>query len=152
MLYNPFWLIEVEEDLFLISFFQLYQSTRMTLPQWNTNRRTQWIEEKWDLTMQMIWYTGMHYYPVWLIEVEEDLFLTSLFLLYQSTRMMVPHWSIRHQSLRFQALPILSIQTTSLIGMLCCWYWTISVISYLIRYSNNSWLRFTTTYGALLNA
>ena len=94
MLHYPVWLIEVEEDLFLISFFQQYQSTRMMLPHWNTNHRTQWIEEKWDLTLQMIWQHGMLYHPVWLIEVEEDLFITPFFQLYQSTRMMMLHLSI----------------------------------------------------------
>ena len=72
---HPVWLIEVEEDLFLISFTQIYQSTRMMMPHKNTTHQTQWIEEKWDLTLQMIWYYWMHNHPVWLIEVEEDLFL-----------------------------------------------------------------------------
>ena len=132
MLYHPVWLIEVEEDLFLNSFIQLYQSTRMmtlhlsicnNYPKYHRSivNQFQWIEEKWDLTLQMIRYFGMHYHPVWLIEVEEDLFLTPFIKQYQSTRMMVPNWSIRHQSLRFQALPTLSIQTTSLIGMPYSW-------------------------------
>ena len=109
MHYYPVWLIEAEEDLFLTSFIQLYQSKRMTLPNWNMNHQTQWIEEKWDLTLQMILYNGMHRHPVWLIEVEEDLHVISFILQYPLTRMMVPNWSIRHQSQRFQALPILSI-------------------------------------------
>ena len=104
MHYYPIWLIEGEEDLFITPFIQLYQSTRMTLPQWNTNRRTQWIEEKWDLTLQMIWYYWMLYYPIWLIEVEEDLFITPFTQLYQSTRMMMPlhchsnHWNNTDQT------------------------------------------------------
>ena len=49
----------------------------MNMPYRNNNHRSQWIEEKWDLTLQMIRYYWMHYHPVWLIEVEEDLFLTS---------------------------------------------------------------------------
>ena len=60
MLHHPVWLIEVEEDLFLTSFFQLYQSTRMMMPNRNTTYQSRWIEEKWDLTLQMIWYTQMH--------------------------------------------------------------------------------------------
>ena len=138
---HPVWLIEEEEDLFLNSFFQQYQSTRMMMPQRHCNHRntsdqTQWIQEKWDLTLQMILYNGMLHHPIWLIEVEEDLFLISFILQYPLTRMMVPNWSIRHQSQRFQALPTLSIQMTLLIGMLCWWYWTISmnsVLSYYIR-------------------
>ena len=155
---HPFWLIEVEEDLFINSFTQLYQSTRMMMLRHcscnhrNTTDHTQWIQEKWDLTLQMIRYYWMHNHPVWLIEVEEDLFLTPFIKQYQSTRMMVPNWSIRHQSLRFQALPTLSIQTTSLIGMPYCWYWTISATSYLPRYYNNSWIRVIRRNGALLNA
>ena len=47
------------------------------MPNWNKNHQTQWIEEKWDLTLQMIWYSGMHNHPVWLIEVEEELSLSS---------------------------------------------------------------------------
>ena len=77
----PIWLIEVEQDLFLISYTQLYQSTRMMMPLYycsshhrNTTDRTQWIQEKWDLTLQMMWYNGMHYHPVSPIEVEIDLF------------------------------------------------------------------------------
>ena len=89
MLHYPVWLIEVEEDLFLISFFQQYQSTRMMLPHWNTNHRTQWIEEKWDLTLRMIWHIGMHLYRIPLTEVEEGLFLVSFNHLYQSMRMML---------------------------------------------------------------
>ena len=152
MPYNPVWLIEVEEDLFLISFTQLYQSTRMMMLHWNNSDQTQWIEEKWDLTLQMIWQHGMHYHPIWLIEVEEDLFLTPFFQIYQSTRMMTPNRNNSHQSQRFQALPTLSIQMTLLIGMPYCWYWTIAMISYLPRYSNNSWIRFNTADGASLNA
>ena len=72
---HPVWLIEVEEDLFITPFIQLYQSTRMMLPYRNNNHRTRWIQEKWDLTLQMIWYYRMHYHPVWLIVVEEDLWL-----------------------------------------------------------------------------
>ena len=158
MHHHPVWLIEVEEDLLIISFTQLYQSTRMMMllhfyyHHRNNCYQSQWIEEKWDLTFQMIWYNGMPNYPVWLIEVEEDLFLISFFQLYQSTRMIVPNRNIRHQYQRFLALLTLSIQTILLIGMPYCWYWTISMTSYLPYYSNNSWLRFTTTEGALLNA
>ena len=90
MHYYPIWLIEAEEDLFLISFIQLYQSTIITLPNWNMNHQTQWIEEKGDLTLQMIWFSRMLHYPIWLIEAEEDLFLISIFQFYQSTRMMMP--------------------------------------------------------------
>ena len=156
-LYHPVWLIEVEEDLFLTPFTQLYQSTRMMPLRYsshhqNTTDQTQGIQEKWDLTFQMIWYSETLYHPVWLIEVEEDLFLTSFTQLYLSTRMMVPNWNNHHQYQSIQALPTLSIQTILLIGMPYCWYWTISMISYLTRYSNNSWIRFTTTDGALLNA
>ena len=90
MLHYPVWLIEVEEDLFITSFTQLYQSTRMMmlrhvlcdLRQWNhrnTPDQTQGIQEKWDLTFQMIRYYGMHNHPIWLIGVEVDLFLTSFF-------------------------------------------------------------------------
>ena len=129
---HPVWLIEVEEDLFLTTLFQLYQSTRTMMYNRNTEHQTQWIEEKWDLTLQMIRYFGMLYHPVWLIEVEVDLFLISFFQLYQSTRMKQRNSSHSHQSQRFQALPILSIQMTLLIGMPYCWYWTISLISYLL--------------------
>ena len=158
MHYYPVWLIEVWEDLFINSFTQLYQSTRMMMPllhiyhHRNTTDRTQWIEEKWDLTLQMIWYNGMHNHPFWLSVVEVDLFLTPFIKQYQSTRMMVPNCSIRHQSLRFQALPTLSIQMTLLIGMPYCWYWTISMNSVLSYYIRRWWLRITTTEGALLNA
>ena len=41
----------------------------------NTPDQTQWIEEKWDLTLQMIRLHRMLYHPVWLIEVEEDLLI-----------------------------------------------------------------------------
>ena len=94
---HPIWLIEVEEDLFIISFTQLYQSTRMMHHRNNTDQ-TQWIEEKWDLTLRMIWYYWMLYYPIWLIEVEEDLFLISFTQLYQSTRMMMHHRNTHHQT------------------------------------------------------
>ena len=94
---HPVWLIEVEEDLFLISFFQLYQSTRMMMPNRNNSHQSQWIEEKWDLILQMIWYHRMHYNPVWLIEVEEDLFLISFTQIYQSRRMMTLHWNTSDQ-------------------------------------------------------
>ena len=98
MLYYPIWLIEVEEDLFITPFTQLYQSTRMMMPIWNTHHQTQWIEEKWDLTLQMIRLNGMHNHPVWLIEVEEELFLNSFIQLYQSTRMMMHHRNTHHQT------------------------------------------------------
>ena len=98
MLHHPVWLIEVEEDLFLTSFIQLYQSKRMMMPHWNTHHQTQWIQEKWDLTLKMIWYYRMHHHPVWLIEVEEDLFLTSFFQLYQSKRKMVLHRNTHHRT------------------------------------------------------
>ena len=152
MLHYPVWLIGVEEDLLLNSFIQLYQSTRMMMPIWNTHHRSQWIQEKWDLTLQMIRYSWMHNHPVWLIEVEEDLFLISFIQQCPLTRMIVPNWSIRHQSLRFQALPTLSIQTTSLIGMLCYWYWTISMNSVLSYYLRRWWIRDIRTDGVLLNA
>ena len=154
----PVWLIEVEEDLFLNSFSQLYKSKRMMMllhfyyHHRNNCYQSQWIEEKWDLTLQMIWYTGMLHHPVWLIEVEEDLFLISFFQLYQSNRMIVPNRNIRHQYQRFLALLTLSIQTILLIGMPYCWYWTISMTSYLPRYFNKSWIRVTIIDGALLNA
>ena len=65
MHHHPVWLIEVEEDLLIISFTQLYQSTRMMMmPNWNNSDQYQLIEEKWDLTLQMIWYYGMLHYPV----------------------------------------------------------------------------------------
>ena len=106
---HPIWLIEEEEDLFLFSFFQLYQSERMMMPlpeniyhHQNTTDRTQWIEGKWDLTFQMISYTGMHNYPIWLIEVQEDLFLISFFQLYLSTRMMPLHGLRHHRSSHHQ--------------------------------------------------
>ena len=76
---HPVWLIEVEEDLFLISFFQFYQSTRMMMLQWNTTYQTQWIEEKWDLTLQMIRLNGMHDHPVWLIEVDDSLLIIQFY-------------------------------------------------------------------------
>ena len=109
MLHYPIWLIEVEEDLFLISFIQLYQSTRMMMlhhvlyhnclrSHRNTTDQTQWIQEKWDLTLKMIWYSRMHNHPVWLIGVEEDLFLTSFIQQYQSTRMMMPNWNTPYQT------------------------------------------------------
>ena len=109
MLYHPVWLIEVEEDLFLNSFTQLYQSTRMMMPNRNTTDRTRWIEEKWDLTLQMILYSGMHNHPVWLIEVGEVLRISSLTQSYQSKRMSRRNWNNSHQSQPFQALPTLSI-------------------------------------------
>ena len=94
------WQIEVEEDLFLTSFIQPYQSTRMMMPlrenchhHRNIPDQTQWTEEKWDLTSRMILPLGMHYHPVWLIEVEEDLFFSSLIQQYQSRRMMARHLS-----------------------------------------------------------
>ena len=152
MLHHPVWLIEVEEDLFLTTLFQLYQSKRMMMPNWNNQHQTQWIQEKWDWTIQWFWYSGMLHHPVWLIEVEEDLFLISFILHYPLTRMMVSNWNIRHQSLRFQALPTLSFQTTSLIGMPYCWYWTISMNSVLSYYIRRWWIRATITDGALLNA
>ena len=149
MLYHPVWLIEVEEDLLLTPFSQLYQSTRMMVPIWNTTHRTQWIQEKWDLTLQMILYSGMHNHPVWLIEVGEVLRISSLTQSYQSKRMSWWNWNNSHQSQPFQALPTLSIQRILLIEMPCYWYWTTSMPSHLPHYSNNSWLRFTTTEGAL---
>ena len=162
MHYYPVWLIEEEEDLFLNSFFQFYQSTRMMMlrhicgssPHNHRNNydQSQWIEEKWDLTLQMILYNGMLHHPIWLIEVEEDLFLISFILQYPLTRMMVPNWSIRHQSQRFQALPTLSIQMTLLIGMPYCWYWTISMNSVLSYYIRRQLIRVIWTEGALLNA
>ena len=105
MLHHPVSLIEVEEDLFLTSFYQLYQSKRMMMPlhchsnnHWNNTDQTQWIQEKWDLTLQMIRFYGMLHHPVSLIEVEEDLFLTSFYQLYQSTRMMMPNRNTHDQS------------------------------------------------------
>ena len=98
MLYYPVWLIEVEEDLFLNSFTQLYQSARMMMPNWNTTYQSRWIEEKGDLTLQMIGFSRMHNHPFWLIEVEEDLFLTSFTQLYQSTRMMMPLRYCNHRN------------------------------------------------------
>ena len=106
---HPVWLIEVEEDLFLISFIQLYQSTRMMMlhhvlyhnclrSHRNTTDQTQWIQEKWDLTFQMIWYTGMHNHPVWPIEVVEDLFFIVLSQSNQSTRMMMPLRYCNHRN------------------------------------------------------
>ena len=132
MHHNPVWLIEVEEDLFLISFFQLYQSTRMMMPNWNNNHQIQWIEEKWDLTLQMIWQHGMLHYPVWLIEVEEDLFLTSFFLLYQSTRMMTLHSHRNHRNTHHQTRWIegkwdLTLQMIWFSGMLHHPVWLIEV-------------------------
>ena len=96
---HPVWLIEVEEDLFLISFFQLYQSTRMMMLRQiichiglrnhrNTTHQTQWIEENRDLTSQMIWHIGMHYFQTPLIEVEEDLLFIIIIHSYQLMRMM----------------------------------------------------------------
>ena len=72
----------------------------MMMPPTNRNNynQTQWIEEKGDLTLQMISQHGMHNHPVWLIEVEEDLFLISFFQLYQSTKMTL----LRHMTLVFR--------------------------------------------------
>ena len=98
MHHYPIWLIEVEEDLLFISFIQQYQSMRMMMLHRNTPDQTQQIEEKWDLTLQMFRYYGMHNYPVWLIEVEEDLFITPFIQLYQSTRMMMPHRNTTDQT------------------------------------------------------
>ena len=74
MHHHPIWQIVVEEDLLIISFTQSYQSMRMMMLYWNYFLQCQWIEEKWDLTFQMIRYSGLHHYPIWLIEVEDDLF------------------------------------------------------------------------------
>ena len=98
---HPFWLIEVEEDLIFTSFIQSHYSMRMMMPlhhcsyhHRSIHNRTQSIEEKWDLTLRMIWYNGKHYHPFWLIEGEVDLLLISFFQLYQSKRMMRPR--VRH--------------------------------------------------------
>ena len=71
------WLIEVGEDLFFILYSQQYQSRRMMTLHWNTQHQTQWIEEIRDWTLQWFWYSGMHNHPVSLIEVEEELSLSS---------------------------------------------------------------------------
>ena len=133
MHHHPVWLIVVEVDLFLISFIQLYQSKRMMLPflhsnyHRNTTHRTQWSEEKWDLTLQMIWYNGMHHHPVWLIEVEEDLFLNSFFQLYQSMRMMMLHWNTTHQTQWIEEKWDLTLQMIRFHGMLYHPVWLIEV-------------------------
>ena len=127
MHHHPVWLIEVEEDLFLTSFIQLYQSARMMMPNWNNNHQTQWIEEKWDLTLQMFRYNGMHYNPVWLIEVEEDLFLISFTQLYQSKRTMMPNRNNHHQSQWIQEKWYLTLQMIWQHGMLYHPVWLIEV-------------------------
>ena len=135
MHYYPIWLIEVEEDLFLTPFFQLYQSTRMMMPyNRNTTHQTQWIEEKWDLTLQMIWHHRMHNHPVWLIEVEEDLFITPFIQLYQSTRMILPllrlwnyHRNTSHQTQWIEEKWDLTLQMIRLYGMLHHPVWLIEV-------------------------
>ena len=116
MLYYPVWLIEVEEDLFLNSFTQIYQSARMMVLHRN-NHQTQWIEEKWDLTLQMIWQHGMLHHPVWLIEVEEDLFVNSFTHLYQSARMMMPNRN-NHQTRWIEEKWDLTFQMIWYTGML----------------------------------
>ena len=132
---HPIWLIEVEEDLFLTPFFQFYQSTRMMMPyNRNTTHQTQWIEEKWDLTLQMIWHHRMHNHPVWLIEVEEDLFITPFIQLYQSTRMILPllrlwnyHRNTSHQTQWIEEKWDLTLQMIRLYGMLHHPVWLIEV-------------------------
>ena len=139
MLHYPVWLIEVEEDLFLNSFIQLYQSTRMMMLHppiffanhhiyhQNTHYQKQWIEGKWDLTLQMIRYNGMHHPQVWPIEVEEDLFLTSFIQPYQSTRMMMPNWNNPDQSQWIQEKWDLTSRMTLPLGMHYHPVWLIEV-------------------------
>ena len=128
------WLIAVEEDLFLTSFIRLYQSKRMMMPlhchssyHRNTHYQTQWIEEKSDLTMRMMWYNGKHHHPVWLIEVEEDLFLTPFFQLYQSTRMMMLQWNNHHQTQWIEEKWDLTSRMIRYYGMLHYPVWLIEV-------------------------
>ena len=134
---HPVWLIEVEKDLFLTPFFQLYQSTRMMAPNRNNHHRTQWIEEKWDLTLQLLRYYGMHHYPVWLIEVEEDLFLTPFTQLYQSKRMMAPNRNNHHRTQWIEEKWDLTLQLLRYYGMHYNPVWLIEVEEDLRNQSNS---------------